>query len=341
MNWRGYIYDKRYFLLVYALVMLVVSAVMLLGANRERAAGDLIYIHIVCATVAVVYMVAGYWRKRSFYRRLAELADSGGQHPAELLPEPRGGEQALYIGVFRKLHERHVAELRSLHDERREQQDFIMSWIHEVKLPIAASRLLMENSTGKSAADVTDKLEDELNKIDSYVEQALYYSRIDSFSSDYFISEVELGGLVKACVKKYAKLFIGKGIGFKLQGGEVITRSDSKWLGFIMEQIIANAVKYTGEGGVVTVTLSEDERERRCTITDTGIGICAEDVPRVFDKGFTGQTGRLFAKSTGMGLYLAKRLAVKLGHDISLRSVEGTYTAVTIHFPRYQSYYEL
>lgn len=341
MSWRGYIYDKRYFLLVYVLIMLVVSAVMLLGAGSGRAAGDLVYIHIVCATVAGIYIVAGYWRKRSFYRRLEELADSGGQHSETLLSEPRAGERALYVGVFRKLRERHAAELRNLHDERREQQDFIMSWIHEVKLPIAASRLLMEHSADKSAADLADKLEDELNKIDSYVEQALYYSRIDSFSSDYFIAEVELGALVKVCVKKYAKLFIGKGVGFKLEGGAVNVRSDSKWLCFIIEQIIANAVKYTGEGGTVTASLSEDERERRCTITDTGIGICAEDLPRVFGRGFTGQTGRLFAKSTGMGLYLAKRLAVKLGHDISVRSQEGAYTAVTIHFPRHQNYYEM
>ncbi|VTR28276.1 sensor histidine kinase [Actinobacillus pleuropneumoniae] len=216
-----------------------------------------------------------------------------------------------------------------------------MSWIHEVKLPIAASRLLMENSTGETADSLADKLEDELDKIENYVEQALYYSRIDSFSKDYFITEEPLEAIIKTCAKKFAKTFINKQIRFHMEDISQTIHTDRKWLGFILDQIVANALKYTDEGGNITFTVEEDRKEKRLNIVDTGIGIQPEDLHRVFEKGFTGSIGRSHPKSTGMGLYLAKQLAHKLGHHLSIRSEAGRYTTVTIHFPKTDTYYRL
>jgi signal transduction histidine kinase len=124
------------------------------------------------------------------------------------------------------------------------------------------------------------------------------------------------------------------------EGGQLV-QSDRKWLGFIIDQIVSNSLKYTGVGGEISFRVEEDGNERRLLIQDTGIGIKPEDIHRVFDKGFTGSNGRSHAKSTGMGLYLAKRLALKLGHDLSVQSEENSYTKVIIHFPKIRNYYRL
>src|SRR5690606_15001406 len=155
-------------------------------------------------------------------------------------------------------------------------------------------------------------------KIENYVEQALYYSRIDSFSKDYLITEVALDQIVKNSVKKYAKSFINKQIHFHMDDMEQIVHTDSKWLGFIIDQVFSNSLKYTGEGGGISVQFEADRKEKRLLIQDTGIGIKPEDISRVFEKGFTGSIGRNHAKSTGIGLYLAKQMALKLGHDLSI-----------------------
>ncbi|KKB34452.1 Phosphate regulon sensor protein PhoR (SphS) [Bacillus thermotolerans] len=199
----------------------------------------------------------------------------------------------------------------------------------------------MENSNGRTVESLVDKFEDELDKIENYVEQALYYSRIDSFSKDYFISEVALDQVVKNSVKKYAKSFINKQIRFHMDDMEQVVHTDSKWLGFIIDQVFSNALKYTDEGGEISVQFKEDRKEKRLLFQDTGIGIKLEDISRVFEKGFTGSIGRSHAKSTGIGLYLAKQMALKLGHDLSIQSEEGKYTRVTIHFPKIRNYYHL
>ncbi|OSX89737.1 Phosphate regulon sensor protein PhoR (SphS) [Bacillus mycoides] len=253
--------------------------------------------------------------------------------------EPQNYEQALYVKMIKIVRDNHSKQLQKLIHEKVDHQDFIMSWVHEVKLPIAASNLLIENSTGKTVDFLVDKFEDELNKIDNYVEQALYYSRIDSFSKDYFITDIQLNQIIKESVKKYAKIFITKRIHFHMEEAQKFVQSDSKWLAFIIDQITANALKYVNDGGEIFFGFEEDHKEKRLLIQDTGIGIKQEDIHRVFERGFTGSTGRTHTKSTGMGLYLVKQMVLKLGHDISIQSQEGKYTRVTIHFPKIRNYY--
>lgn len=163
-----------------------------------------------------------------------------------------------------------------------------------------------------------DKLEDELSKIDNYVEQAFYYSRIDSFSNDYFITEIELNQLIKDCIKKHAKIFINKHIRFQLFEEKQYCNSDIKWLLYILDQLVSNWLKYTMESGTIRFEFEEDQKEKRLMVTDSGIGIAMEDLSRVFEKGFTGSNGRNYSKSTRMGLYLARQMAIKLGHELSI-----------------------
>lgn len=341
MTFTQYVKDKRFFCFLYGAVMLFVSVILYISSPAEASIGNVIYTNAVCFILAAIYLGIGFIYRGKFYRELTAVIEKGGDAMIAAMPEPQTAEQALYLQLVGKLQREHMLELQTLVNEKRDHQDFIMAWIHEVKLPIAASRLLIDNSLDKSVDFLVDKFEDELGKIDSYVEQALYYSRIDSFSKDYFITEVQLSRMMKDSVKKYAKLFINKRIRFTMEEAGYDVQSDSKWLAFILDQITANSLKYTNEGGQVSVRFEEDRKEKRMLIEDTGIGIASEDVGRVFEKGFTGANGRSQFKSTGMGLYLAKQLALKLGHDLSIQSKEGSWTRVTIHFPKIRNYGEL
>ncbi|MBU5346173.1 sensor histidine kinase [Paenibacillus lautus] len=341
MSFIQYIKDKRYFLMLYAGMMGFISIIMTLSFNPALVLGNLLYIHIVCFALVAAYLLIGYYYRRSYYRKLQQLIHLDREDWPVVAPEPQNLQQRLYLELFTKLHRQHERDLRKLNEEKIDHQEFILSWIHEVKLPIAASRLLMENSTGETADSLADKLEDELDKIENYVEQALYYSRIDSFSKDYFITEEPLDSIIKTCAKKFAKTFINKRIRFHMEDIRQTVHTDRKWLGFILDQIVANALKYTNEGGTITFTVEEDRQEKRMHIIDSGIGIQPEDLHRVFEKGFTGSIGRSHAKSTGMGLYLANQLVHKLGHHLSIQSEAGAYTKVTIHFPKTDTYHSL
>lgn len=341
MSLIEYIKDKRYFFLIYFIIMFFVSLMMIISVNEEYVISYILYMNVCLLVILILYISIGYYYRNKFYGELRYLMESKHDGIIVNLLQPQNNKQRLIVSLLQKINEDYSSKLQELLDEKRDQQEFIMSWIHEVKLPIAASRLLFENSEGRSVDWLVDKFEDEIDKIDNYVEQALYYSRVDSFSKDYFVAEVDVNKIVRNSIKKYSKLFINKGIHFEMEFAEQYVQSDSKWLGFVIDQIIANSLKYTNEGGKITICFEEDSKEKRLLIQDNGIGIKEEDLNRVFEKGFTGYTGRNHAKSTGMGLYLAKQLANKLGHTITMESEEGKFTRVIIHFPKVKNYYHL
>jgi signal transduction histidine kinase len=338
MSFLDYVKDKRFFFTFYLCMMVFISLVLLFGSNQDSGFSLMLYINISCFLLLLFYIAIGFFYRKKFYNEFKDLVESNHEEVLAILPDAQKLEQKLFMNLFQKILGNYQKQLQNHHQDKREQQEFIMSWIHEVKLPIAASRLLIENSEGKSVEYMADKFEDELNKIDDYVEQALFYSRIDSFSKDYFIGEVHVNKIIKNSIKKYAKLFINKGIRLNMTDEDQNVQSDSKWLGFVFDQIIVNSLKYTEANGEISIRFEEDSKEKRILIEDNGIGIKQEDLKRVFEKGFTGETGRNYSKSTGMGLYLAKRLANKLGHDLSIESEKDVFTRTTIHFPKVRSY---
>ena len=173
-------------------------------------------------------------------------------------------------------------------------------------------------------------LQQELFKIERYVEMVLTYIRLDSISSDYVITKISLDEVVKDSVKKYATIFINKKIKLNYVSHETMVISDKKWLSFAFEQILGNSVKYSGTGGEITIETCEN----KLVIEDKGIGIKEEDLPRIFEKGFTGFNGRYEKKSSGLGLYLCKKILDKLGHHIEISSKVGEGTRIEITFPK-------
>jgi len=206
-----------------------------------------------------------------------------------------------------------------------EMEDYFTLWVHQIKTPISAMRLLLQEESNEQK----EVLLQELFKIEQYVEMVLSYLRLDSMSADLILKEYSLSDLVRQAVKKYSIIFIHKKIVLNLEEIDCSVLTDEKWLVFVLEQILSNSLKYTGEGGVINIYMSKTA-QKTLIIEDTGIGIRQEDIPRIFEKGFTGYNGRMDKKSTGIGLYLSKQVLNKLSHSISVVSEVGAGTKISI-----------
>ena len=341
MSLISYIWDKKRFLLLYVILMVFVSSVYYLNIPRDFVLNELFYINTVCFIMLMAYLIAGYCLKNSFYKKLNAAVKASHDNLLNALPKGKSFEQKVYADLLQKLYEQQNSKLESLHEEKKENLEYITSWVHEIKTPIAASRLVIENGKEKPIEQVLASIKEELDKIEAQVEQVLYNARADEFAKDYLISEVVLEEIVNAVVKKHANTFINKKIKIDIQNADIEVISDRKWLFYIIDQIIVNSLKYTQAEGKITIRGVVKEKEKQLMIEDNGIGIKKEDLARVFDRAFTGQTGRQDYKATGMGLYLARKLARKLGHDISIESIVGEYTKVTIHFPKLIDYFNV
>ena len=212
-------------------------------------------------------------------------------------------------------------------EELQEKQDFFALWAHQIKTPIAALNLLLQGEKQDAAV-----CRQELFKIESYVEMALNYLRFEEMSNDLVLERNSLEQLVRQVVKKYAAIFIYNHISIQLEHLDYTVLTDEKWFCFVLEQILSNALKYTKQGSV-KISAEETENGLQIFVKDTGIGIKREDLPRIFEKGFTGSNGRNGKKSTGMGLYLCRRLCEKLGIAIEAESVRGEGTKMILTFP--------
>jgi signal transduction histidine kinase len=209
---------------------------------------------------------------------------------------------------------------------RGEMTDYYMMWAHQIKTPIAAMKLLL------SDREDGFMLMQELFKIEQYVEMVLQYLRMESMASDMILKEYDLLTLVKQSVKKYSVLFIHSGLKLQLRDFDVKILTDEKWLSFVLEQIISNSIKYTRKGKV-SIYIKPDT-QKTLVVEDTGIGIRQEDIPRIFERGFTGYNGHMDKKSTGIGLYLCKQIMDRLSHGIAVSSREGKGTKIYLDLSR-------
>ena len=201
------------------------------------------------------------------------------------------------------------------------QLEYYSLWVHQIKTPIAALDLLLQHSQSKEKT----AFKMELMKIEDYVDMVLQYARLGSSHTDFSFRKQPLTPIVNDVIKKYATVFIHKKISIQVLPMDKVVLTDEKWLSFILSQIISNALKYTNQGSI-TIQLVGDVLE----ITDTGIGIRPEDLPRVFEQGFTGANGRAYQKASGIGLYLCKQIADQIGHPLSISSTLGQGTTVSI-----------
>ena len=310
---------KVYILFV---VFIVIFFIMFYLYNLPLEA--LIYTGSFCFLVSFIASFLDFVNYKENYKKLKFL-EKNILNDLEDLPKSLDIRIDYYHKIIEKLYE----ELEKLTQENRQKNtdmvDYYSMWVHQIKTPIAAMNFLLDNE------EVDQKiLQQELFKIERYVEMVLTYIRLDSTSSDYVITKINLDEVVKDSVKKYATIFINKKIKLNYVSHETMVISDKKWLSFAFEQILGNSVKYSRADGEITIKTYEN----RLVIEDKGIGIKEEDLPRIFEKGFTGFNGRYEKKSSGLGLYLCKKTLDKLGHHIEISSKVGEGTRIEITFPK-------
>ena len=265
-----------------------------------------------------------FWRKHKILRKMEEAIFVTAEDLPETTTLIEEDYQHLIQRLVRENRQRQAAADSMLEDLT----SYYTLWVHQIKTPIAAMDLLLQ-----AGPDRATEMEIELQKIAQYVDMVLQYLRLDSTAKDLVLQRCQLNAVVRQTVRKYAKLFILKKIQLVFQETNWEVLCEEKWLCFLLEQLLSNALKYTPEGGKISIFL---DGETNLVIADTGIGIAPEDLPRVFEKGFTGNNGRMDKKATGIGLYLCRRVTNLLGHTISIASEPGVGTQVRLGLGRPQ-----
>ncbi|MCR5720082.1 MAG: sensor histidine kinase [Lachnospiraceae bacterium] len=270
--------------------------------------------------VGVICGIVNAYRERENRNRLLALMNDPGN--IALYPEPRDITEKMYTDALKTLARLNNDLTLKAGEFDREKLDYYTMWVHQIKTPIAAAKLIMENSEFEDKG----KLKMELFEIEQYVEMVLTSVRLFNAENDYVFNNVNVVDVVKGAVRKYAYVFIVKKLKMDLKDFELTAVGDEKWLSFVIEQILSNALKYTKEGGVTIYKRGEST----LVIEDTGIGIREEDIPRVTQKGFTGFNGRLDKKATGIGLYLCDTILKRMNHSLTIESTVGVGTRVCI-----------
>ncbi len=277
---------------------------------------------ILCVFIGLLFLIADYIFELKKYRTL-NLIKKSGVNIIESLPLPDTVSAGQYQEIIALL----ISSNQSAENIASKRYDDMINyytlWAHQIKTPIASMRLTLQNDD----SDISRRLQNDLCRIENYVNMVLSYLRLDSNQTDYLIEKCELDKIVKETVKKFSGEFISKKLSFSFENTNALILTDEKWISFVIEQLISNAVKYTEKGGV-TVNFSNN----RLYIKDTGIGITASDIPRIFENGFTGFNGRKDKKASGIGLYLCKRTCDNLGHKIGIEKSDENGTTVYIDF---------
>ena len=278
-----------------------------------------------------------------YYRHFQNLLCAVKGLPEEIneFPKPEDLTEGCYQKCLADLYRLKQQMESDMRIGKQEMQDYYGLWAHQIKTPISAMNLLlqsMEDMEGREKDQAVKELKLELFKTEQYVEMVLSYLRMEDLSSDLMLCWYKIDMIIRQAVRKYSQMFILKKIRLDYEPCEQMVLTDEKWMLFVLEQVLSNALKYTKEGTISIYTEPKDGHV--LVIEDTGIGISEEDLPRVFEKGFTGYNGRQDKKSTGIGLYLCKSICTKLNHTISISSVPGKGTKVKLDFSRKEVHYE-
>ena len=332
MKFKDFIKDKIW--LIVLLVLAVLSIEILLLAYQILPIIR-IYIALIIIVVVTIALSIEFYKKKNFYNKLKEdLEDLTEKYLiSEIINTPDFTEGKILKEVIQETGKSMLENVNIYKRNQEDYKEYIELWIHEIKIPIATSKLIIENNKSK----VTRSINEELDKIENYTEQALYYARSNDANKDYIITKTSLKEIVNTAILKNKTSLLSNKVTIELNENidkEVYT--DSKWATFILNQIIQNSIKYAKEEDKKIEIYSDEKKDKTILyIKDNGIGIKKGEITRVFDKGFTGENGRLIGKkSTGIGLYLCKKLCDKLGLGIELNSEIDVGTEVRIIFPR-------
>ena len=326
MNSRRYWKNRIPFLLTNLICMVALIVFLLVCGNSISV---VLLILVVWAVVLLSGLFLTYWKRKQQMKKLLDMAGwlSERYLISEVMELPEQAEDQVYYQLLKMAGKSMLEQIGEVRRERLEYKEYIEQWIHEIKTPITAMKLLCENHR----TDWTKELLLELEKTNRFTEQALYYARSEHTEKDYSVREMSLSQVVHQAIADNKYLLLQSGVRLEVEEMADTVYSDEKWVRFILNQLIANVVKYRSGQPVLRFSTRRQQDQVILVVEDNGIGISPADLPRVFEKGFTGQNGRMVQQSTGIGLYLCKRLCDKLGIGIAAES-SGQGTAISLAF---------
>lgn len=326
MNGKLYWKNRLPFFLTNLAAMVALSLFLLICGN---SISSVVLILVVWSTLLAAGMGMTYWKRRRQMQVLLAMAEQLSERYliSEVMEQPEQAEDQVYYRLIKMAGKSMLEQIGEIRRERMEYKEYIEQWIHEIKTPITAMKLLCENHR----SDWTKELLLELEKTNRFTEQALYFARSEHTEKDYSVREICLSDVVHQAIADNKYLLMQNDVHIEIENTNITVFSDDKWVRFILNQLIVNAVKYRTEQPVLAFRSCQQGDQILLVVSDNGIGIPSSDLPRIFEKGFTGQNGRSTQNATGIGLYLCKRLCDKLGISISAES-QGPGTAIQLSF---------
>lgn len=331
MSFLNFLKEKVSYL-VSIIFLQITIAIFLMPYNVNKVI--IMYIIFVPIIITMLMIFLEYNKKKNFYNsvdsKLSELNEK--YLLSEVIDVPSFLEAEKLEEYVRDLGRSMIENVNKYKFSQKEYKEYIEMWIHEIKIPISVVKLIIENNRN----EVTKSIEEEIDKIENFIEQALFYARSSNVEKDYSIKKAKLKDIVNESIKRNKNILIQSDININVHDLDNIVYTDSKWIIFIINQIIQNCIKYSKDINRQIEIYSKEFNQRvELYILDNGIGIDSSDLPRVFDKGFTGKNGRIISKkSTGIGLYLCKKLCDKLGMGIEITSKINETTCAILKFPK-------
>lgn len=326
MNGKQYLKNQLPVILINLLGMLALALFLIASGNGIQT---VLFILVVWLIVLTSCLLLFYFSRKKYLNKLLDMTEQLKERYLlpEIMQEPERADEQVFYQIMKMAEKSMLERIGEVQRERKEYKEYIEQWIHEVKTPITAIKLICENNR----CSFTRELMAELENINRFTEQALYYARSEHTEKDYSVREINLSDVVHGAIADNKYLLRQNNVAVTVEDVEYSIYSDDKWLRFILDQLISNAVKYRADQPVLHFFAVKKTDSIILSVEDNGIGIPQSDLPRIFEKGFTGQNGRTIHSSTGIGLYLCRRLCDKLGIGISASS-ERKGTAISLSF---------
>lgn len=330
------IYIKEKLAFIFSMVFIII-AIYVMGYACKIRRDYMNVLALIIVILSVFQLLTEYLRKKKFYNEMYNILEGLDQKYllTEMKLNPNFAEGEILMDVMYEVDRSMKERLNEIEQSYVEFKEYLEMWIHQIKIPISAIKLMNYNGN----IDVAKQLV-QINRMNDYVEQILYYARADALEKDYILKKCNLEGIINNVLLQQKELLLGNRIKIQKNNTDKDVVTDGKWITFMLGQIINNSVKYMDKNkeSYISFEVVEAKDKTILTIKDNGIGITIKDVPRVFERSFTGENGRKNNVSTGMGLYICKRLCDKLGHEIDISSVDGEGTSVSISFGKNDYY---
>ena len=328
MKLSEFLHDRIIPILLHILCMLALSVFLYATGS---SLGVITLILIVWMLGLFVFTIISYLKCRNEIRELQAIMDSLPQKYLimECAPKPKSNYQRHIFNILRRAGKSMIEAISGTEAKWKDYREYIENWVHEIKVPITAAELICENNK----SGVSRKIRSQLALIDSHVERSLYCARLDTLEKDFILREANLEEIVTRALSRLRFLLTQNNLSIETDALAVSVRTDGKWVEFIIGQILSNAIKYKSDNPVIRIYTEQTAGEVRLCVQDNGIGIPSSELRRIFDKGFTGSNGRALGGSTGMGLYLCRKLAAELGASLEADSKQHEYTKISVIFP--------